>query len=339
MADSEKLLTDEEMQAIEDVVASGDLEGDGYNVGATAESFDLTAKDNRPGFDTTVLEQINERFHRHLRIGLLRELKYSAEVALGTVEVMTYSDYIGALRAPVSLNLTNMSPLKGESICSIDPQVVFSCVDNWFGGSARPLEAVSETREFSATEEVVMKKLRIVVYSALLEAWAPALRVQCEFVRSEPNPLLANIAADHDLVVINRFRIGSSNPEVAGAMDVIGTIDIVHPFDSINLIRGSLTKITTVSRTENRLEREWSQRLANTLDEVPFEAVVNAGEIPISLAKLNTLKVGDVISLQDMGRSELCVNGLPIYEVEMGSRGDHAAIKILASTMAGQTNE
>jgi hypothetical protein len=75
MADSEKLLTDEEMQAIEDVVASGDLEGDGYNVGATAESFDLTAKDNRPGFDTTVLEQINERFHRHLRIGLLRELK------------------------------------------------------------------------------------------------------------------------------------------------------------------------------------------------------------------------------------------------------------------------
>ena len=66
---------------------------------------------------------------------------------------------------------------------------------------------VSESRAFSATEEVVMKKVRIVVYAALLEAWAPALRVQCEFVRAEPNPMLANIAADHELVVINRFKI------------------------------------------------------------------------------------------------------------------------------------
>lgn len=332
MADGEKLLTDEEMQAIEEVVASGDLEGDGYNVGVAAESFDLTSKDNRPSFDTTVLEQINERFHRHLRIGLLRELKYSADVAMGTVEVMNYGDYIRNLPSPVSLNLTNMSPLKGESICFIDPQVVFSCVDNWFGGTPRPLAAVSEAREFSATEEVVMKKVRIVVYAALLEAWAPALRVQCEFVRAETNPLLANIAADNDLVIINRFKVGNGT-------DALGAIDIVHPFDSINLVRGSLTKTVAAKRTENRLEREWSQKLANTLDEVPFEAVVNAGEVPISLAKLNTLKVGDVIPLQDMGRSELCVNGLPIYEVEMGSRGDHAAVKIVASTIAGHTNE
>ena len=73
MADGEKLLTDEEMQAIEDVVASGGLEGGGYNVGVEAKSFDIASKDNRPDFDTTVLEQINERFHRHLRVGLARE--------------------------------------------------------------------------------------------------------------------------------------------------------------------------------------------------------------------------------------------------------------------------
>ena len=332
MADGEKLLTDEELQAIEEVVASGDLEGEGYNVGMAAESFDLTSKDNRPSFDTAVLEQINERFHRQLRMGLLRELRYSADVAMGTVEIMNYGDYIRSLPSPVSLNLTNMSPLKGESICFIDPQVVFSCVDNWFGGTPRPLRDVSESRAFSATEEVVMKKVRIVVYAALLEAWAPALRVQCEFVRAEPNPMLANIAADHELVVINRFKIGNGT-------DALGAIDIVHPFESINLVRGSLTKTAVATRSESRLEREWAQRLSKTLDEVSFEAVVNAGAIPISLAKLNGLKVGDVISLQEMGRSELCVNGLPIYEVEMGSRGDHAAVKIVASTMAGHTNE
>ena len=109
-----------------------------------AESLTLP-KDNCPSFDTAVLEQINERFHDNWH-GLLRELKYSADVAMGTVEIMNYGDYIGSLPSPVSLNLTNMSPLKGESICFIDPQVVFSCVDNWFGGTPRPLTDVSESR-------------------------------------------------------------------------------------------------------------------------------------------------------------------------------------------------
>jgi len=50
MADGEKLLTDEEMQAIEEVVASGGLEEGGYNVGAAAEQFDLTAADSPTEF-------------------------------------------------------------------------------------------------------------------------------------------------------------------------------------------------------------------------------------------------------------------------------------------------
>ena len=338
MADGEKLLTDEELEAIEEVVASGGLDGGGYNVGVEAQSHDIAAKDNKPDFDSTVLDQINERFHRQLRIGLARELKYGAEVALGTVEIMQYKDYLSGVSPPVSLNLTNMSPLKGESICAIDPQVVFSCVDNWFGGAPRSLAAVSENRIYSATEEVVLKKLRIVVYAALLEAWAPALRIQCEFVRAETNPLLANIAGDTELVVVNRFRVGN-NSDVEGAMDVIGAIDIVHPYESIKLVRGSLAKTIAPKRAENRLEKEWTDKLAGSLDEVLFEAVVNAGELPMSLEKLNGLKIGDVISLQDLGRSELCVNGLPIYQVEIGSRGDNAAVKIVASTMAGATNE
>ena len=32
MAEGKKLLTDEEMQAIEEVVASGGLDGEGYNI-------------------------------------------------------------------------------------------------------------------------------------------------------------------------------------------------------------------------------------------------------------------------------------------------------------------
>ena len=45
--DNDKLLSDEELSAIEDMVASGDLGGEGYNVGVAASTYDLTLQDTR----------------------------------------------------------------------------------------------------------------------------------------------------------------------------------------------------------------------------------------------------------------------------------------------------
>ena len=69
--DNDKLLSDEELSAIEDMVASGDLGGEGYNVGVAASTYDLTLQDTSVGVNVTAIEQINDRFHRFMRAGLL----------------------------------------------------------------------------------------------------------------------------------------------------------------------------------------------------------------------------------------------------------------------------
>ena len=45
--DNDKLLSDEELSAIEDMVASGDLGGEGYNVGVAASTMIDTAGHER----------------------------------------------------------------------------------------------------------------------------------------------------------------------------------------------------------------------------------------------------------------------------------------------------
>ena len=329
MAEGEKLLTDEEMEAIEAVVASGNL-GEGYNIGIEAAGYNLTAKENLPALNTEVLEQINSRLQRHLRLSLLKELKYDATVSAEAVEVAEYGDYIQKVSSPSSLSVTRITPLKGECLCVLDPQVIYSCVDNWFGGSPRPLIGEVASREFSRTEEVVAKKVRLSVYSALLEAWAPSLEVQCEFLRSEFNPLLVNLLAEDEQVVVTRFKMGFGD-------ESLGSVDIVYPVDSVKLLRGSLVKIVEEKTPTSRLEQQWKSRLSEALDEIPFEAVVSAGEIPISFADLANLKVGDTIPLKTMGRSELSVNGLSIFEVEIGSAGQNAAVKLKGSIASENT--
>ena len=329
MAEGDKLLTDEEMEAIEEVVASGNL-GEGYNIGIDATVYDLTARENQPALDSEVLEQINTRLQRHLRLSLLKELKYDAMVSAEAVEVAEYGEYIQKISSPSSLSVTKISPLKGECLCVLDAQVVYSCVDNWFGGSPRPLSGEAASREFSRTEEVVAKKVRLSVYSALLEAWAPSLEVQCEFMRSEVNPFLVNLLAEDEQVVVTRFKMGGGN-------ETLGSVDIVYPLDSVKLLRGSMVKVVETKEPKSRLEQQWASRLRGALDEIPFEAVVNAGEIPISFADLANLKVGDTIPFKNIGRSELSVNGLSIFEVEIGSAGDNAAVKLMSSIASENT--
>ena len=145
MSEGEKLLTDEELEAIEEVVASGNL-GEGYNIGIEVDSYDLTARENQPALDTEVLEQINSRLQRHLRLNLLKELKYDAPVSAEAVEVMEYAEYVQQISSPSSLSITKISPLKDECLCVLDAQVIYSCVDNWFGGSPRPLSGEAASR-------------------------------------------------------------------------------------------------------------------------------------------------------------------------------------------------
>ena len=186
------------------------------------------------------------------------------------------------------------------------------------------------SREFSRTEEVVAKKVRLSVYSALIEAWGPSLEVQCEFLRSEVNPFLVNLLADNEQVVVTRFKMGDDE-------QTLGSVDIVYPLDSVKLLRGSLVKAVEAKAPKSRLEQQWDSRLRGALDEIPFEAVVNAGEIPISFADLANLKVGDTIPFKNIGRSELSVNGLSIFEVEIGSAGDNAAVKLMSSIASENT--
>ena len=329
MSEGEKLLTDEELEAIEEVVASGNL-GEGYNIGIETDSYDLTARENQPALDTEVLEQVNSRLQRHLRLSLLKELKYDAPISAEAVEVTEYAEYIKQISSPSSLSITKISPLKDDCLCVLDAQVIYSCVDNWFGGSPRPLSGEAASREFSRTEEVVAKKVRLSVYSALIEAWGPSLEVQCEFLRSEVNPLLVNLLADNEQVVVTRFKMGSDE-------QTLGYVDVVYPLDSVKLLRGSLVKVVEAKAPKSRLEKQWASRLRGALDEITFEVVVNAGEIPISFADLANLKVGDTIPFKNIGRSELSVNGLSIYEVEIGSAGDNAAVKLMSSIASENT--
>ena len=75
-------------------MASGDLGGEGYNVGVAASAYDdLTLQDTSVGVNVTAIEQINDPFHRFMRAGLALEVRYNARQP-GRIEIIRYGDYV-----------------------------------------------------------------------------------------------------------------------------------------------------------------------------------------------------------------------------------------------------
>lgn len=327
MADeNDKLLTDEELNAIEEMVASGDLGGDGYNVGVAASAYDLTLQDTSVGVNVTAIEQINDRFHRFMRAGLLDELRYNARLQPGRIEIIRYVDYVQSTSPPLSVNVTKIDPLRGECLAVIHSQVVFSCLDNWFGGSPQSLTSVAPGRIFTPTESAVIEKIRGVIFESLSEAWAPFLQVECSLSTSEISAVFANIAADDDMIILNRF-------ETIGDGEDLGYVDIVYPYASLKLVRDVLRSRIQTSGSDDEADMQWGDDLVESLDEVPIEVVVTAAQLDISVEQLSALKAGDWLPIRPPEHAEVSVNGFPVFTAEVGSKGNQVAIQIVESVM------
>ena len=325
--ENDKLLTEEELAAIEEMVATGDLGGEGYNVGVATGNYDLTRQDTSVGVNVTAIEQINDRLHRFRRIGLLEELRYNARLQPGRTEIIRYADYVASTAPPLAVNVTKIDPLRGECLIVIHSQVVFSCLDNWFGGSPKSLTSVAAGRIFTPTENAVINKIRGVIFNSLSEAWAPFMQVECSLSSSEISAVFANIAADDEMVIMNRF-------ETQGDGEDLGFVDVVYPYANLKQVREVLSTRITTSGSDAESDARWSADLLDSIEEVPVEGVVKAVELSISVDELSNMKVGDWFPIRPPEHAELSVNGFPVFNVEVGSRGNQVAIQIVESVMS-----
>lgn len=102
-----------------------------------ARTYDFASQDRIVRGRLPTLEMINERFVRTWRIGLFNLLRRSAELSVRGIETIKFGDYLHSLYVPTNLNLVKFKPLRGVGLIVFEPKLVFTMVDNFFGGDGR----------------------------------------------------------------------------------------------------------------------------------------------------------------------------------------------------------
>jgi flagellar motor switch protein FliM len=320
MSDLDNKITAEELEALRSESAA-----QGDNSDSSKEyivvNHDLASEESFLGFNESAIDMINERFARQLRVGLVDVLRSTPRLGVEKVRTMRYQNFLQALNPPLSVNTVKVEPLRGYSLVVIEPNVIFSSLDNFFGGFGSTNVTIPAGRIFTPTENSIIRILLSLVFGAMKEAYAPILPIEFNHVASEINPQFAQIADDNDLVLVTKLNLTLSD-------DVEGNIYIVMPFVTLKPIRDLLRSRVQTTEENDEKDRKWRGDMHEACFDSSLDIRVKLAEIPSSLHKLKALNVGDVVFFNKPDEAWAEINDLPVFTAEIGSVGKNAAAKI-----------
>ena len=312
------LLSQDEIDALLDGVEGGAVatgNDEPLPVGAVI-SYDFTQQDRIVRGRLPTLEMVNDRFARFFRTGIFSVLRKTCEVSVLGVKMVKFAEYVHGLAVPTNLNLVRIKPLRGTALVVFEPRLVFTVIDNFFGGDGR-YHARIEGRDFTATENRVIQIMLAELFTAMFEAWAPVLAMQFEYMNSEINPQFANIVSPTETVVVSRFHV-----ELDGGG---GEIHLTMPYAMVEPIRTLLD----AGVQSDRVDRD--DRWAEVLHEEVLDAEVGLSslllEARLSLGEFLHLRPGDVIPAQLPGLATVYAEDVPVFRGRYGQSNGRTAVR------------
>ncbi len=312
------LLSQDEIDALLHGVDDGDIDIEEDEApSGNARSYDFSAQDRIVRGRMPTLEMVNERFARHMRVSLFNMMRKNAEISVNGVQMIKFSEYVHSLFVPTSLNMVRVRPLRGTSLFTFEAKLVFTLVDNFFGGDGR-YHAKIEGREFTPTERRIVQILLNQIFIDLAEAWTPVYKINFEYLDSEVNPAMATIVSPSEVVVISSFTI-----ELEGGG---GNFHICMPYSMLEPIREKLDAGVQTDRDD--VDHRWRQSLREEVMAVDINIDAKMIEKDITVNDILTMQAGDIIPIEMPEEIIVNAGGLPSFRAEYGVSRGHAALKV-----------
>ena len=264
------------------------------------------------------LEQIGKNFAERATASLSALLSRPATLKFEGLQRAKAGDVQASLPAPSGIAVARLKPLAGEAFVSIDPALLLTLLDGFFGGSGRivpdPQAAIAP-----AAQRFFALLLRQTA-GDFAAAWAPASPVEFEFLRLETNPRFLQIGDAMDAVIVAKFGV-----EFAAHS---GSIQWVIPEALLAPIREALA--SEGAKPAQRPQQSWLPSLGAALQRADMEARAILAEARVSLGALVRLAPGDIIPIEPPQQVTLLAGDVPLYQGRFGVSRGRNAIKILS---------
>lgn len=316
----EKLLSQEEIDALLSAVAEGRIDPDhelARQRGGVV-TYDLFNSSANAGIVPN-LDIVYDGFIRYYRVTISNRLRRIVEIRKRKTRSYKFDDFLKTLPSPACMGIFRMDPLKGAAMVALDSNMVFATVDSVLGGTGS-IHIAEQTRPFTSIELRLMQKIVNDALVDLEKAWSPLLAAKMNLVRMEMNPRLVNIVPPEYQVLTTELEIQID--------EIKGSMIFAVPYMTIETVRDKLKNGAQFDIMA--IDPKWSQRLSSELVEVPMELAVEMGRATITLRDLVSLQRGDTIVLDRNVCDELqiSVGGIGKFKGVPGTRRGNNAVMI-----------
>jgi flagellar motor switch protein FliM len=287
-------------------------------------TYDLATQERIVRGRMPTLEIINERFVRLFRIGLFNFIRRTIDITVGTVKVIKFSEFVRNLVVPTNLNMVHIKPLRGTALMVFEPDLIFLLIDNLFGGDGRYHTRV-EGRDFTETEQRIIRRLLNIVFEEYEKSWKPIYPVSFEYIRSEMNPQFASIATPNEVVVCVSFDL-----DLGGHG---GEFHLCMPYSMVEPIRDIL--YSTLQGEQMETDKRWVKSLSKQIQGAEVELIANLGQARVTFEQILSMQVGDVIPINIPEIISAQIDDIPVMECRYGIINGQYALKV--NTMLTQT--
>lgn len=323
-------LTEEELDAIaESSSDSVDAPINARSQDTQVVAHDLASEDSSLGFNQGAIDLVNERFARQLRMGLIDVLRTTPKISPEKIEIKTFKKSIENMAAPLSINTVKMDPLRGMSLIVIEPKIIFSALDSFFGGFGKGLDNITPTRIFTPTEASIIDLVMNIVFAALKDAWSPIMQVNFQRVSSEVNPQFAQIADDDELMLVSKFNFSLAN-------DVEGYLQIIQPFSLLKPARDLLRSRVQTSDEQDEQSSAWERNLGDATLDVPLVLRAKIAELSMSYGQLTNLREGQMLPVELFDEASVSIDDIEVFKAITGEVGGKVALQIQSMSSLGK---
>ncbi len=324
-----QVLSQSEVDALLAAVSEGEIaqneDGSGGSGGGAADDrvvvvYDLTSQDRIIRGRLPQLDVIYERFMRSFRVSLSSALRKIATLTHASTDFLKFGEFINTLPMPTCMSVLRFNNLRGSALFVIESKLAYALVDSFFGGADRPYTKI-EGKDFTPIELQIIQKVVGLALEDLENAWASVEKIDASFVRTEINPQFVGIVPPTDIVIASTFDVELENAN--------GTITLVIPYSTIEPIKQKLSSGFQVESDQTD-KKMWTKIIRNQLLDTNINVKVNLGESEITLKELMSLKVGDVIPLdQDsQGEFDVEIENVPKFKAFYGIHHGTVAVQV-----------
>jgi len=285
-----EILSQDEIDALLTAVSTGQVDMDDYggsqNEQRKVKIYDFRRPDKFSKDQIRTLQMMHETFARLTTTALSAQLRALVGVHVGSVDQLSYEEFIRSIPNPTTLAVVNMDPLKGSAVLEIDPGITFTIIDRLFGGPGEPTKI---SRELTDIEMSVMEGIIVRILGNLREAWSSVIDLRPRLGNIETNPQFAQIVPPNDMVVLITLetKVG----------DVEGMTNLCIPYITIEPIISKLSATYWYSSIRRGGDEENRSIIQERLDMVNIPLRCEVAELELPISDVLNIQVGDVVRL------------------------------------------